>query len=120
MSFQLVDDILDLIGDPDRMGKPVGSDLQNGVLTLPILLGLGENRSGQLFRLLLSHQHSDLEQAANLVIASGRVDETKLLARQFAANASRAVSGMRGSEAEGLSRFASSYVDWALERFAAV
>ena len=120
MSFQLVDDILDLIGDPGHMGKPVGSDLQNGVLTLPVLLELGEARDGRLVQLLRSHQPSDLEQAASLVIASGRVDETLASARHFAANASRAISRMRRSEVEGLSRFASSYVDWALERFAAV
>jgi heptaprenyl diphosphate synthase len=120
MSFQLVDDILDLIGDPDRMGKPAGSDLQNGVLTLPVLLELAEARDGQLARLLLSHQPSDLEQAARLVIASGRLEQTKVFARQFAANASTAISGMQGSEVEDLSRFGSSYVDWALERFVAV
>jgi geranylgeranyl pyrophosphate synthase len=120
MSFQLVDDILDLIGDPDRMGKPVGSDLQNGVLTLPILLELTEARDGQLARLLLRRHPSDLERGARLVIASGRVDETKALARQFAANASTAISGMQGLEVENLSRFGSSYVDWALERFASV
>src|SRR5713101_7539224 len=38
MAFQVVDDILDFIGDEEQMGKPVGSDLIQGTLTLPSLL----------------------------------------------------------------------------------
>jgi len=36
-AFQIVDDILDFTGDETRLGKPVGGDLQQGVLTLPTL-----------------------------------------------------------------------------------
>lgn len=36
-AFQIVDDILDFTGDETRLGKPVGGDLQQGVLTLPML-----------------------------------------------------------------------------------
>jgi geranylgeranyl pyrophosphate synthase len=35
MAFQIVDDILDFTGDPGLLGKPAGSDLQQGTLTLP-------------------------------------------------------------------------------------
>ncbi len=38
MAFQVVDDILDFNGDEAEMGKPVGSDLMQGTLTLPSLL----------------------------------------------------------------------------------
>lgn len=30
LTFQIVDDILDIVGDPDEMGKPVGTDLLQG------------------------------------------------------------------------------------------
>lgn len=37
MAFQIIDDILDFTGDPETIGKPVGSDLKQGLLTLPAL-----------------------------------------------------------------------------------
>lgn len=38
--FQVQDDILDVIGDPEKLGKPVGSDIENEKSTYPNLLGL--------------------------------------------------------------------------------
>src|SRR5699024_9207704 len=38
--FQVQDDILDLVGDPEKLGKPVGSDQENDKSTYPGLLGL--------------------------------------------------------------------------------
>ena len=37
MSFQITDDILDITSSDEELGKPAGSDLLNGHLTLPIL-----------------------------------------------------------------------------------
>ncbi len=40
MAFQVVDDILDFDGDEQEIGKPIGSDLANGIVTLPTLMAM--------------------------------------------------------------------------------
>lgn len=40
ISFQIVDDLLDVLGPPEVIGKPVGSDLREGSPALPTVLGL--------------------------------------------------------------------------------
>jgi octaprenyl-diphosphate synthase len=40
VAFQIRDDMLDLVGDPLRTGKPLGADLGEGKLTLPVLVAL--------------------------------------------------------------------------------
>lgn len=38
IAFQIKDDLLDMTEHPSRIGKPVGNDLKEGVVTLPVLL----------------------------------------------------------------------------------
>jgi len=38
MAFQIIDDILDYTGEQTKVGKPVGGDLRQGIVTLPALL----------------------------------------------------------------------------------
>jgi geranylgeranyl pyrophosphate synthase len=38
LAFQLLDDVLDVVGPPERTGKPQGADLLDGTVTLPLIL----------------------------------------------------------------------------------
>ena len=46
MAFQIADDILDFQGTSEEIGKPVGSDLAHGVMTLPTIIALERRRNG--------------------------------------------------------------------------
>ena len=40
LAFQLVDDLLDFTASPEKLGKPVLSDLKEGKVTLPLIFAL--------------------------------------------------------------------------------
>lgn len=44
MSFQITDDVLDFTGTEKQLGKPAGSDLRQGNITLPVLYAMRDNR----------------------------------------------------------------------------
>ena len=52
VTFQLVDDLLDFTADERALGKPVGGDLREGKITLPViyLLERAGTRAGELVR----------------------------------------------------------------------
>ena len=53
VAFQIIDDVLDFIGTEEEMGKPIGSDLAQGTLTLPAMLlleqDIGNNPVKEIF-----------------------------------------------------------------------
>src|SRR5207342_1264540 len=52
MTFQLVDDLLDFTGDAQAVGKPVGSDLREGKVTLALIHLLGKEQDGEAGRIV--------------------------------------------------------------------
>lgn len=56
ISFQIIDDILDIIGDERKMGKPVGSDLLSGVITLPSLLVIEREGTNSSLKQIFAHK----------------------------------------------------------------
>lgn len=51
LAFQVVDDLLDYLGDPARTGKAVGNDLVEGKMTLPVIYALAGAADGDRNRL---------------------------------------------------------------------
>lgn len=67
MAFQIIDDILDFTGAEETIGKPVGSDLKQGLVTLPALYFLENHPETPEARLLLEGSHPDYEKINCLV-----------------------------------------------------
>ncbi len=69
MAFQVVDDILDFDGTEEEIGKPIGSDLANGVITLPTLIAMksGAGRDAVRRALELPNERDLLQEAVRLI-----------------------------------------------------
>jgi geranylgeranyl pyrophosphate synthase len=120
MAFQVLDDVLDIIGDPTRLGKPVGIDVATGVYTLPVLAALHGPGGQQLRGMLERREETAVGEALRAVRRSDGVTEALREADDFGVAASAALAGLAGSApADGLASFPRSYCAWALEHLAA-
>lgn len=97
MAFQIVDDVLDFTADQERLGKPVGSDLRQGLFTLPVLCYLERYPEDRDVAALLNGRSGDVERVARVVAAvraSGAIDEALDEARAYVARAQAALAPM--------------------------
>ncbi len=95
MAFQIVDDILDFTGDEMEMGKPVGSDLMQGTLTLPSLLLMERHPQGNPVQKHFARPRKELlAQAVEMVRESDIPQESYEMARTFCAHAHAALSAL--------------------------
>ena len=70
VAFQIVDDVLDLYGHGHALGKPAGSDLREGIFTLPVLMTL--QRDPALVELLVEGiDEQGVDEVARRVRAAG-------------------------------------------------
>jgi geranylgeranyl pyrophosphate synthase len=92
-AFQIADDVLDFVADEETLGKPVGSDLRQGLATLPVLLYLEDDSGSSAVREVLDGNRSDdiVEEAVESVLASPAVERALKTARQRADSAKTAL-----------------------------
>ena len=78
LAFQMIDDLLDVLGPEEKIGKPVGSDLRAGIISLPVVLGVQHNTEfARNFRAGTRLEGADFDHALQLMrdpvmIARGR------------------------------------------------
>jgi octaprenyl-diphosphate synthase len=90
IAYQIYDDIVDLIGNEAETGKSLGTDLQKGKLTLPLLLLLEqvENGDQQVVSSLLLNEHDNTRgMLMDYVRAHKTVEQSAKIALDFARRA---------------------------------
>lgn len=96
--FQISDDIIDISSGPDESGKLPGTDLREGVHTLPVLFALAETGpAADRLREILKGPVTDdetLAEALNLLRASGGIAAAKATVAQYAAQARAELAGL--------------------------
>lgn len=98
MTFQIVDDLLDVEGKQNKIGKPVGIDLREGNPSLPIVLSLG--RSPEVRRVFEMESPSDTDVASALraIRESGVAAEVRQLGEQYRSRARACLEQLPPSE----------------------
>ena len=80
MAYQLVDDLLDYVGNKKIMGKNTGDDLSEGKVTLPIILALaktnGKERDNLLYA-LKQKSSANMEEIIGIITKSGAIEDTR-------------------------------------------
>jgi geranylgeranyl pyrophosphate synthase len=90
IAFQLLDDVLDVTGPPERTGKARGTDLLDGTVTLPLILA--RDRDGWLAELDLRGLDAERAEAiCDRVAATGVLEEVREGARERVERAKRAL-----------------------------
>lgn len=96
IAFQIADDVLDLSSNQSQIGKPVGSDLREGIFTLPVLLYIEQYPNDPDLNLLLEVQeanHPAVDRLITSINASGAIDGALDEARIMISRGQRALEG---------------------------
>lgn len=82
LAFQIQDDYLDLVADEETLGKPIGSDIGKGKMTIIAIKGLESDDSGRLFEILkdTENSQSDIDEAIQILTDCGAIEYARNLA----------------------------------------
>jgi geranylgeranyl pyrophosphate synthase len=110
MAFQIVDDILDFTSDQADVGKPVASDLRQGLITLPALCYMEKNPDNPDIKIAIEKGEQDKDGLDRLVEAirkSGAIEQAMNEARKFVDRGLSALENMpSGPEHQALEELA--------------
>ncbi len=107
LAFQVADDILDFVGDEEHLGKPVGSDLRQGTITLPVIC-LRELLDGDAYRQAFGAE--DVAGVIELVRTSGAVERARAEADRLLDEAREALQVTPAGDARDALEALTSYV----------
>jgi len=100
LAFQVVDDLLDFVGNESTLGKPAAVDLSLGLATAPVLFACEEFPELNTLIARKFSRPGDAEKARNLVEKSSGLSRTRDLAAQFCDKAVACIEPLEPSPAK--------------------
>ena len=117
-AYQIYDDVVDLVGSEDQIGKTLGTDLEKGKLTLPILNLLERANPKQkeiLSKRIIEHKPLDLPILVGIAEYEGSMSDAIDTAVNFVSDARDALKLLKASESTEALRNITFFVDQLLE-----
>jgi heptaprenyl diphosphate synthase len=113
MAFQICDDILDLVGTDESLGKPAGLDLVAGVYTLPVIRAMADPETRAELDSVLGGpiDPGTRDRARDVVRSSPGLGEAVTTAREWADQAGEAISLIGGPAAAHLAQLGHRLID---------
>lgn len=108
MAYQIIDDVLDFLSTPQSLGKPSGSDLLEGNITLPVIYGLQNDNSREELTAILKTPAvlaGQLERVTELLHQCGAFEKSIQLAESYLADARSSLKMLPHPGRESLNRF---------------
>jgi geranylgeranyl pyrophosphate synthase len=101
MGFQIIDDILDFQGDEEVLGKPVASDLREGIVTLPVLYYLREAPEDDRVSAIVRNggQEEQVQEVVAAITQAGATAQAMDRARDFIRQSQAALEGLPSGQA---------------------
>lgn len=95
MGFQVIDDILDFTATASKLGKPIGSDLRAGLLTLPLLHALQTSPKAETLRSIVATREitdARAEETVAIIREAGSLEYSYKTAERFIQDAKAALA----------------------------
>jgi octaprenyl-diphosphate synthase len=115
MAFQIVDDLLDFTGEQQAMGKPVGGDLREGKMTLPVihLYATGDRRAQDVLRRVVDARAVSTDEwrdLRTLLTQARSIEYAQRTASSFVERGKKALSAFPPSDARDALLYLPDYV----------
>jgi geranylgeranyl pyrophosphate synthase len=114
MAFQILDDVLDIIGPPERTGKPRGADVLDGTVTLPMILARESDPALESLDLQLIRTPAEATAVCDRIAATGATEATRTRALELVSAAKQGLPSLPERQRAALELVA----DGVVERYA--